>query len=394
MTAATAHPVQGSRAIPAGAQPMGVVLPVALNAWVFILPYLICIAAYFSLGESELRVAMPALPAVVVLLTVAGIAVMRRTVPAINPELAVFLLAYVVVNLISIGLSGSTDQFAIRKLTLPTVCILPALFRYYLTPVGAGTYIAALFLVAVGFTLQSTDVISEGFGSTNSPFESILGVVFGALTVWLVAYRRYGLAAFAYLACLLFFKRNAIGVAFIVSAFLIAVSLLDDRWRSRLMTAAVTIAVPMLAVLAPFLDRILTVIVTQFTPGFDSGYVTVGRSAIWEAVIDTFLRSRLIDQAFGHGAGAVETVIYQADPLRGGSPLSHNEYLSFLYDYGVVGVVLLLVLLLRVRRSGLAASAVLLFMALSMTVENFFLISFLALGIFALMSTHLTARPR
>jgi hypothetical protein len=87
-------------------------------------------------------------------------------------------------------------------------------------------------------------------------------------------------------------------------------------------------------------------------------------------------------------------MVSSARSLAPGLQLAHDEYLSWLYDFGIVGLVVLLVMLIRLGRSGNAAIAVLLFMVIAMTAENFFLISFNCLAVFALLSTHMvSARP-
>ncbi len=61
-----------------------------------------------------------------------------------------------------------------------------------------------------------------------------------------------------------------------------------------------------------------------------------GRISIWTTVYDAFKESSLIDKILGHGYGAVRTL-----HIGGRSINAHNDYLELLYDYGIIGVCLI-----------------------------------------------------
>ena len=78
----------------------------------------------------------------------------------------------------------------------------------------------------------------------------------------------------------------------------------------------------------PIIDRLKTI-------GDDGGS---GRTDIWEAVLFSFRNSTVMEKIFGHGFHAV---YYRLRPL-GLERFAHNSYLEYLYDYGYIGVGLLM----------------------------------------------------
>lgn len=61
------------------------------------------------------------------------------------------------------------------------------------------------------------------------------------------------------------------------------------------------------------------------------------RTLIWDRIIQSYLRSNLDMQLFGHGFHAVEQInIY--------STLAHNDYLEILYDFGIIGIVIYIII--------------------------------------------------
>ena len=63
-----------------------------------------------------------------------------------------------------------------------------------------------------------------------------------------------------------------------------------------------------------------------------------GRLFIWNEVFMSFINSSFIDKLFGHG---FHSVYYYVQPL-GKQRYAHNSFLETLYDYGFVGLLLLL----------------------------------------------------
>jgi O-antigen ligase len=67
-----------------------------------------------------------------------------------------------------------------------------------------------------------------------------------------------------------------------------------------------------------------------------------GRTEIWQTVWRKFASSPFSEKLFGHGFHAVA---YKVMPL-GYSRFAHNSWLEILYDYGMVGLGLIVILVL------------------------------------------------
>jgi len=383
MTAATLSPQAEAILTPiATARPV-------LNFWIFGAPYIATTIYFFIMIKDDSRIYAPIFPIAMVLIAATTFTLIDRRLPALNHDVILFMLVYLVIGAISVGLSQNTDSFALRKIALPLVGMAPAAFRFYTTPRQFFVFLVALFFAALIYTTQTSDVIGGGFLSTDSPYESILGAAFGAITVWLVTSSRYVLATLAYCACVLFFKRNAIIMALVVSMAVLAIQILRQGDNGRLFRRLLYVAVPVATLLALYLSRIFDYIAANLVRGYNAEYISVGRAPIYDFIIGEYERSTIREQLFGHGAGMVEYIVASERSLNAGLLLPHDEYLSWLYDFGVFGLIILLFFFARIGRSGIPAVAVLLFMTLAMTAENFFLISFNCLAIFALCSTRM-----
>ena len=64
-----------------------------------------------------------------------------------------------------------------------------------------------------------------------------------------------------------------------------------------------------------------------------------GRTRIWNQVIDYYKASPTREKVLGHG---FHSVFYQIRPL-GIARYAHNSLLESLYDYGIVGLTLVLI---------------------------------------------------
>jgi hypothetical protein len=227
--------------------------------------------------------------------------------------------------------------------------------------------------------------------STNSPYESILGVAFGLLTVWLVGSNSVFAAALAYAACILFFKRNAIVVAGFVSAIGVFLRVAVPN-PLKLLTRGLAFVL----LLSPFAAFYLVDFYdwaarsTGLALGAES--LSSGRSNIYVVITNDVWRSTLREVMLGHGAGAVEQLVSTTSLIAVNLGQAHNEYLSFLYDFGLIGLAIIGFCLWRCADT-LGSGLVLLFTALAMSAENLFLVTFNCLMLFFLLSAKLD-QPR
>ncbi|MFS0738647.1 hypothetical protein ABC347_16490 [Sphingomonas sp. 1P06PA] len=377
--AAIAQPIRRTRAT-----------PVLLNEWMFYIPYLLSVSVYFVFIDYGARVLAPAIvPAWVGLTALYKVGWQGRRV-ATNAYMIQFVLVFAAVELSVSLLAQTTDYYAFRKIALPLTCAAPAMLRYYVTRWGMAIFLVMMFLVALYLTTQSSDLV-ELSSATDSATESILSVAFGGLAVWLLVARSYGLAGLAYVCCIIFFKRNAIvGVLGVTSLGMLTLWLSYRVRHAAFRQVLIATAVGLMAA-SLFLPEIFGYIASEYFRGYDAEYISVGRVPIYEYVIHDFSRSAIREQLFGHGSGSVESLIGSARSLNAGLLLTHNEYLSFLYDMGIIGTTLIFVALFRCAKASLGATAVLLYIAAVMSIENIFLVSFVSLMLFFLLSAYYRA---
>lgn len=67
-----------------------------------------------------------------------------------------------------------------------------------------------------------------------------------------------------------------------------------------------------------------------------------GRDVIWSIVLNAYHSSGLVQRLFGHGFQSVYYILRPGGFYR----FAHNSYIEYLYDYGTVGLILLLVLII------------------------------------------------
>ena len=67
-----------------------------------------------------------------------------------------------------------------------------------------------------------------------------------------------------------------------------------------------------------------------------------GRDIIWAITLQAFKTSNIREKIFGHG---FQSVYYRLKP-GGFSRFSHNSYIEYLYDYGIIGLSLLVLFVL------------------------------------------------
>lgn len=364
--------------------------PVLLNEWMFYIPYLLSVSMYFLFIDYGARVVTPAIVPIWVAVAALYKLGWQGHRVATNPYMVQFIVVFAAVELSVSLLAQTTDYYAFRKIALPLTCAAPAMLRYYVTRWGMATFLVLMFIVALYLTTQSSDLV-ELSSATDSTTESILSVAFGGLAVWLLVARSYGLAGLAYACCVIFFKRNAIVGVLGVTALGMATLWLSYKVRHATFRQFLIVTAIGLMATSLFLPEIFGYIASEYFRGYDAEYISVGRVPIYEYVIHDFSRSGIREQLLGHGSGSVEGLIGSARSLNAGLLLTHNEYLSFLYDMGIAGTTLIFFALFRCAKASLGAAAVLLYMAAVMSIENIFLVSFVSLMLFFLLSAYYRA---
>ena len=91
-----------------------------------------------------------------------------------------------------------------------------------------------------------------------------------------------------------------------------------------------------------FIEKLNLNILVRLASVLDDG--GSGRNRIWAQIIDCFSNSNWIEKWFGHG---FHSVFYEVRPL-GIARYAHNSFLATLYDYGYIGLSLVVIVVLKI----------------------------------------------
>lgn len=67
-----------------------------------------------------------------------------------------------------------------------------------------------------------------------------------------------------------------------------------------------------------------------------------GRNEIWSQIYEAFINSNILSKVFGHGFHAISFDLN----IQGRGILAHNDYIEYLYDFGLIGIALIISLLI------------------------------------------------
>jgi O-antigen ligase len=173
-------------------------------------------------------------------------------------------------------------------------------------------------------------------GSRSYALVGVIGVAWGVAHARLGGDRRMALlAAVCWLLILLSLSR----LAFAASLLIIVVGFIDVRTPARIFRSALIVGC--IAAVTFFSVTSFGPLASRFRPEGDLqtvGGVTLnveGRTNLWGITWRSYLESPVI----GQGAGSSETVITEE---LGRPSHPHNDYLRVLHDFGIIGLVLLL----------------------------------------------------
>ncbi len=147
------------------------------------------------------------------------------------------------------------------------------------------------------------------------------------------------------LVLMLFTLKRSAFIIVIAGLFLYYVSLVSSQENSKkkIRNATLLVIGILTVVLAgQFLIRRynLNILVRLARIAEDGGS---GRNRIWAQIMDYFSNSSLFEKWFGHG---FHSVFYEIRPL-GIARYAHNSFLETLYDYGYIGLSLILAVVLK-----------------------------------------------
>lgn len=201
------------------------------------------------------------------------------------------------------------------------------------------TWISYAFLCAISFKLISILMsgISRG-GQVIFPTYYCLTLL--PLMLVLTEQKKYRYLCIIFCIVVLFASTKRAGtLALISSLFSMGIieahiqGTLNRKWKKYLYLFLV---ICIGSILLIYLEKEFQLsIFKRFSTIFSDG--GSGRDEIWKITLRAYKNSDLMDKIFGHG---FQSVYYQLRP-QGLSRFAHNSYLEYLYDYGILGLILL-----------------------------------------------------
>lgn len=352
-----------------------------IAADLFFGPFIVAAVIYFALPSFPLRPFLPALVPVSLFAALIWLTLVARQRVAINKAGLGLVLIYAAFSTVSMLGTEHVDFFSIRKILLPLSALTIAVFYYETSTRSVIRFFAIVFLMAIVFGGKDVLDTFSGSGplilSSAASNESAFGVVFGAASVWMAAKGKLRWSLLLFVASIILFKRNAILNAALCIFLLLAL-------RSWLSPMATQWCIRKLSLLAWFLFAILSfrlVDVFEYVSlerlsGVSAESLSVGRYYVYLLVERELANSTIWEWLFGHGAGAVERLIFQSNQVNALITLTHNEYMSLHFDFGVIGSLFILFSVYRLGKAEVSSSILILFFFNMILVENIFFISF------------------
>ena len=162
--------------------------------------------------------------------------------------------------------------------------------------------------------------------------------------VLLLANKKTKLFLSVFTAVLLFLSAKRTGLIALISGFvcysLTIVAIQTSTTKKVKKILSIIFFGILIFLIAMYYSNIVDNIFQRFSSiSYDQGS---GRTVIWQMVIDGFRNSGFIRKMFGHG---IQTVPVYLRPFNK-HLFSHNSYLEYLYDLGIVGLTFLFLLIL------------------------------------------------
>lgn len=352
-----------------------------MAANLFFVPFVVAATIYFALPNFPLRPFVPALvPAFLFVVFVWLTFVARRRV-AINKAGLSLILIYAAVSAISILSTEYIDFFSIRKILLPLSALTIAVFYYETSTRSVVRFFAFVFVIAIVFGGKEVLDTFTGSGplllSSAASSESAFGVVFGAASVWMAAKGKPHWSLLLFVASIVLFKRNAILNAalciFVLLALRSYLSPMATQWLVRKLSL---LAWLVFAILSFRLVDVFEYVSLEMLSGVSAESLSIGRYYVYLLVERELANSTLWEWLFGHGAGAVERLISQSNQVNPLITLTHNEYKSLYFDFGILGSFFILASFYRLGKTEISSAILVLFFFNMVLVENILFISF------------------
>ena len=143
-------------------------------------------------------------------------------------------------------------------------------------------------------------------------------------------------------------RAGLLSIVFALIFYLLStIQLEDDSTKKKDKTSSIFFALAMVFIgIISIIELLNLDIIERFMNIKEDG--GSGRELIWSLVIDEFNVSTIWEKLFGHGYHAV--TIVTSESVIGREILAHNDYLEILFDYGIVGLILIILWILTIAK--------------------------------------------
>jgi len=177
-------------------------------------------------------------------------------------------------------------------------------------------------------------------GTSSGLMETELGFTFAAILLLLIRDRERFWSMVCIFAVVITFKRMAF-VAILLTAMIgIMHSLMPKGIRRSVRFLWLAVSATLLAATALSADLIYQVVADTYFPGASANQISLGRFNMLSWAKTHFFAAEAANQLFGFGPASINYFFFYN--WRPGFEHGHNDYMKLLFDYGWIGLCLLL----------------------------------------------------
>lgn len=273
------------------------------------------------------------------------------------------LFGFLFISISILFIKESVTESSLKDLFLITLGIFPYMLRIKFK----GIHIRFLFLLIVITGFVDSIMRFDGITDFNllrsvSPFESNISLVIGVFSIALFQSKSQRIIPILF--TILFFKR----IAVFGSLIIYLLSFFRDKYF------ALKKFLPVAAFLIGFLFAFNQIVIFESLSGVlirfnvDINTFTMGRFNISRAFLDEIKAADVSEILFGKGVGSSRYLSLEASNNR--LDLPHCDYIRLLYEFGIMGAIIYLLLLIGSLRNTPLGNFVLVYLAVLFLTEN------------------------
>ena len=272
------------------------------------------------------------------------------------------------------------DFHAIRDIAIIGGYLL--LFTLWLEAPAATARLALAALITGLLVEGATEGFSGSFNLLGSEgiLESTLAFPLGVVTIYFVRMRQWTLAAVAAVALFLAFKRIAFAAVAAAVLFDVATGIVSQRTARRLAFLAV-LALSLMALFSTQLFELASSTLNLERSSADA--ISLGRYNIAIQVWGDMGLRPLRQWVIGSGPGSADAFVTANSHLIN----LHNDWLKILYDYGLLGFLVIHAVLYIYQTESRTGVALYLYSAIVMMTDNIFIYMFYHPFVFLMICT-------